>query len=1101
MRKATTPSKKPHSASVPRSTGFFGAARRPGFFTPVLRKAADVRVVQAKPTVSKPGDPLEKQADRAADQVMRMPDAALGAPPVQRTAEPQVQRFGEGPPAAAAGLQSQIQQATTGGQALPSEVRSFMEPRLGTDFGDVRVHADETSHSLSNHLSARAFTYRNHVFFGRNQFRPGTAEGRHLLAHELTHTIQQGTTVAHTAAPETLRVPKIPKEEQGPPTVQRLGVRDVLDYFADKAAVVPGYRMLTLVIGFNPINGRGVDRTAGNFLRALIELVPGGVLITQALDNHGVISSAASWVERKVAGLGDIGAGIVAGLKRFVDSLGWTDILDPGDVWDRAKRIVTDPITRLIAFGTGVVGELLHLVKQAILPPLAALATGTRGYDLLKAILGRDPITGEPYPRTAETLIGGFMKLIGQEEVWENLKRGKAVQRAYAWFQGALTGLLGFVRTVPARILETLRSLTFQDVISVVGAFRRVGSAFLGIAVEFGSWAGRQVLSLLEILVSVVAPGVMPYIARARTAFHTIIKDPVRFVGHLVRAGRLGFQRFADNILEHLKTALIKWLVGPLAEAGVYIPKSFSLLEIVKLVLSVLGLTWQNIRGNLVKIIPEPVLQGLEKTASILLTLVKDGPAAAWEQIKAELSELKDQLIGQVTQMIQIEVVKAAVQKLVMMLNPAGAAVQAILAIWNTVSFFVEKIQQIGAVVASFVDSISAIAAGQVDNAAKRVELTMANTLTLVIGFLAKFAGLGSIPAKLVGIVRKIRAPIDRALDKIVAWLGKLLDKLVAKAKDAARKILEWWRKKVPITGGDEPHTLTFQGERRSAKLVVQSDPEKPSEFLQREADAADAGPKADKPLAATRTSETQIASLQGELVTIDDNSAAAAGGTQRAAAEDKSHTLDKLLVALSKIIIDALTEWGGDGKVATVVIERSGFTVSQKRKIAAEYEEQKKRLAGKPFAATDYLVDDEKGRRINVAENIDRRHVVSSDDMATHYEKHLSDKKLSEAKLLIEQRGSIPEARVPVVSTSKKKKNKLDSEAIVTAAKIRFGRFFGYAKNIFLGDSSENRSIQKHLDDGHPEMADAELDNHVSRMKRAWAFDESMPITPVKKT
>src|SRR5262249_23322085 len=155
------------------------------------------------------------------------------------------------------------------------------------------------------------------------------------------------------------------------------------------------------------------------------------------------------------------------------------------------------------------------------------------------------------------------------------------------------------------------------------------------------------------------------------------------------------FEMFAGNILEHLKTALIKWITGPLGDAGVYIPQSFSLIEIVKLVLSVLGLTWQNIRSKLLKIIPEPVLVGLEKTASILVTLVKDGPAAAWEQIKAELSELKDQLIAQVTQMITTEVVKAAVVKLVSMLNPAGAVIQAIIAIYNTITFFIQKIQQI----------------------------------------------------------------------------------------------------------------------------------------------------------------------------------------------------------------------------------------------------------------------------------------------------------------------------------------------------------------------------------------------------------------------
>lgn len=820
------------TAAQTASRPFFAKAGGGGFFDPVA--GGTVPALQMKMRVNQPGDKFEQEADKTADKVMRMPapalplkddrlqrqaddrlqkksneedkiqKAALPEERVQKAPIPEdkvqkaddkdiqkasderiqkaedekiqkapigddrLQRKGSGIPAVGPSTQSSIQNHTTGGQPLSGEVRGFMESRFGADFSNVRIHSDPEAASLSNQLSARAFTYRNHVFFARDQYQPGTGEGKHLLAHELTHTIQQGHAVQRSPQVTTTVTP---------PPVQRLGVQDALDYFADKAYNIPGFRMLTIVLGFNPINMRSTDRSAANILRALIELVPGGHFITQALDNHGVFNKAGAWVEQKLAILGDIGSDIVAGLKRFLDSLSWTDIFHLGDVWDRAKRIFTDPISRLISFAGSVVSEILTMVKDAILKPLAALAQNTRGYDLLKAILGEDPITGEPVPRNADTLIGGFMKLIGQEEIWNNIKKGNAVARAWAWFQGALSGLMGFVRAIPRRVIDTITSLTFQDIITVAGAFTKVVGAFVNIAGEFVSWGLTQVISLLEILFSVVAPGVMPYIRKAQAAFITILKNPIGFVGNLVRAGKMGFQMFAANIVTHLKTALIKWLVGPLAEAGVYIPKSFTLLEIVKLVLSVLGLTWQNIRGKLVKIIPEPVLVGLEKTAGILVTLVKDGPAAAWEQIKAELSELKDQLIAQVTQMISIEVVKAAVMKLVSMLNPAGAVVQAIIAIYNTITFFIQKINQIAAVVASFIDSIAAIAAGQVAGAAKKVEQTMANTLTVIIAFLAKFAGLGNIPDKLVGIIKKIRQPIDKGLDKIVAWLGNMLKK------------------------------------------------------------------------------------------------------------------------------------------------------------------------------------------------------------------------------------------------------------------------------------------------------------------------------------
>ncbi|WP_245153489.1 DUF4157 domain-containing protein [Chlorobaculum sp. 24CR] len=818
------------------------SATRP-FFSPAGKSTFFAPAVQMKMEVSKPGDPFEKEADHMAGKVMRMASPTPApAPPgddklqkqdndklqkssddklqkeekeiVQKAAAPEkeIQKADDeklqkapdaddklqkqdddklqkaddklqrkeagGVGAASSSVQSAISGKMTGGQPMSSEVRGFMEPRFNADFSTVRIHNDPEAASLNNQLSARAFTHKNHIFFSRDQYQPGTSGGKQLLAHELTHTIQQGHAVQRSPQVSTTATP---------PPVQRLGVQDALDYFADKAANIPGFTMLTVIIGFNPINQRSVNRSAANILRAMVEMVPGGHMISQALDNHGIFNRVGAWAEQQFATLGDIGSDIVSGLRRFIDSLSWRDIFDLGGVWDRAKAIFTAPIRRLISFATSLVSQILGFIREAILRPLAALAEGTRGYDLLKALLGQDPITGEAVPRTPDTLIGGFMKLIGQEEIWENIKKGNAVARAWAWFQGTLAGLLGFARSIPQKIIQTLSSLTIMDLVTVVGAFRKIGGAFLGIAAEFGSWALGQVISLLEILFSVVAPGVLPYLKKAKGAFVTILKNPIGFVGNLVRAAKLGFQRFAGNIVKHLKTALIKWLVGPLADAGVYIPKSFSLMEIVKLVLSVLGLTWQNIRTKLVKIIPEPVLAGLEKTAGVLVTLVKEGPAAAWQQIKGELNELKGQLVAQVTQMVSVEIVKAAVMKLVSMINPAGAVVQAIIAIYNTISFFIEKARQIAAVVASFVDSIAAIASGQVNAAATKVEQTLANTLTVVISFLAKFVGLGGIPKKLVGIVQKVRKPIDKGLDKIVAWLGKMLKKMVGAVTGAIR--------------------------------------------------------------------------------------------------------------------------------------------------------------------------------------------------------------------------------------------------------------------------------------------------------------------------
>ncbi len=77
------------------------------------------------------------------------------------------------------------------GAPLDVSARRFMEPRFGTDFSAVRVHTDGMAADAARRLDAKAFTVGQHVFFARDHYAPGTAEGRRLLAHELTHTIQQ----------------------------------------------------------------------------------------------------------------------------------------------------------------------------------------------------------------------------------------------------------------------------------------------------------------------------------------------------------------------------------------------------------------------------------------------------------------------------------------------------------------------------------------------------------------------------------------------------------------------------------------------------------------------------------------------------------------------------------------------------------------------------------------------------------------------------------------------------------------------------------------------------------------------------------------------
>lgn len=162
--------------------------------------------VRAKLAVGSPGDHYEREADRIADQVMRMPVQA--AAPAQfdilpsiRCQQPdeeeeklQAESIGGPAPEIPPGLESAISNLQGGGRPLDAETRAFFEPRFGRDLGDVRTHSDASAAGMAEAVNARAFTFGRDLVFGNGQYDPGSDEGKRLLAHELVHVMQQSGT-------------------------------------------------------------------------------------------------------------------------------------------------------------------------------------------------------------------------------------------------------------------------------------------------------------------------------------------------------------------------------------------------------------------------------------------------------------------------------------------------------------------------------------------------------------------------------------------------------------------------------------------------------------------------------------------------------------------------------------------------------------------------------------------------------------------------------------------------------------------------------------------------------------------------------------------
>jgi len=205
-------------SEVPMSAG-----RRPSWdfarvpIAPPERRKASRQVISAAPTqtsippmlvVGAIDDPLEREADRVADEIMRMPAAShsVTSAPAQISREfagceeadrtkLQMRQVDAAEPADLEAPPGVHEMLSSTGQPLDAATRGYFEPRFEQDFSQVRVHTDEPAAASARTLGTLAYTVGPHIAFAAGRFVPSSGDGRRLLAHELAHVVQQGATI------------------------------------------------------------------------------------------------------------------------------------------------------------------------------------------------------------------------------------------------------------------------------------------------------------------------------------------------------------------------------------------------------------------------------------------------------------------------------------------------------------------------------------------------------------------------------------------------------------------------------------------------------------------------------------------------------------------------------------------------------------------------------------------------------------------------------------------------------------------------------------------------------------------------------------------
>jgi len=274
-------------------------------------------------------------------------------------------------------LQSRLNTSKGGGSSLSPDTESSMGSAFGADFSNVRVHTNSESVQMNQELNAQAFTHGSDIYFNEGKYDTNSNSGKHLLAHELTHTVQQGGAVR--TKPENLST-------TNEPVIQRKSwlqkkIESGLNWAAERA--IPGYTLLNVILGKNLITGASVARTGVNLIEGFMDLTPViGKILFNELKEAKSLTEAGVWVEKKMAKFGINFDDISKRLKLMWDEMSiWKGIDGNVKVF---KKYFGKIIGKIIAF-TGVVNE-----------------------------------------KVKELRFEGFMRLVGAHELLATIKKNKA---------------------------------------------------------------------------------------------------------------------------------------------------------------------------------------------------------------------------------------------------------------------------------------------------------------------------------------------------------------------------------------------------------------------------------------------------------------------------------------------------------------------------------------------------------------------------------------------------------------------------------------------------------------------------------------------------
>lgn len=875
-----------------------------------------------------------------------------------------------------------------GGEPLPEAVRRHLEQGLNADLSRVRIHADAEADLMARRVGAKAFTSGQDIYFRRGQYQPNTKSGLELLAHEVTHTVQQARgQVAAGIDPDPgleqqARESGSKLAEQAPNLTQSQGAQaqpaQAPSAKPDVSGVVPPTK-LALNPAWTPAQFQPSPYAPGVYTpRAALQRAQNGA------------------VQR--ATLNPLYSLFGMGMQRDADPTIQRDWWNPVDVGKAA---------------VGATSKLINAGADAAKSKLSEFANSLPGYHEMCLAFGKDLLTGKAMQQDPNAILDALAKIAPPEmkDMLVRLRETQAIPKAWGRFKKSLAKL-------------NLAN-TSNEVVAAVknGDLNKAKAAIAGRVSGFQQLLKNSVNDLAVIALEAVAASLGPKAQRMIAQFKKdgsalvkIMQHPDKFAKNLVTAVGGGFQRFGKNAAKvHLPRGLGKWLGGQ--DSDLAVPGKLDFQGVFMMALSVVGLTYHNMRGLLVKELGtggEAKVARAEQAVGVLRNMKINGLRLAGEfkDSKAQIgNEIKAGLITEVS----TSVIQAAVGKLAAWLVPGGAVVGSLVAAFQSVQFVLDRLGSFQALINGVFASVGAIAAGQTSAASQRVEGTLGAAVPLALGFLAKLLGLGNIGKRLRGIVERIGGKLRKFLQPLVKRVAALINSRLGQGKPATA-------------------TATNSTGKKPGR------PDKPNQ--------ADHDEKVKAGLADIPNIERKFAQ-SGKLTTKND--------ARKVAASVKSrHTIFKSIKPRFEkinVIYDWVASSGsqaGTVPLATVSINvegirrefwnnagRPGWNSNARNMMKNQYPQHHLTVAGVTLP--------------NLKAGFDRRHIVAFDQTVTQLASQLNNMTIDDAAVFLSSKGFGPRARTET--------------AVKAAFKKLLSAEFNKVENLFVDGAAQNQDKGRQME------------------------------------